>query len=68
MNVLLLVAKAPVAGLAKTRLCPPASPGRRLGSRRRRCWTPSRRCVPPRTPFPCWPTPVGSPTPSTARN
>lgn len=26
MNVLLLVAKAPVAGLAKTRLCPPASP------------------------------------------
>ncbi|MDG4782191.1 DUF2064 domain-containing protein [Micromonospora sp. WMMD961] len=26
MNVLLLVAKAPVAGLAKTRLCPPANP------------------------------------------
>ncbi|MEU8181183.1 DUF2064 domain-containing protein [Micromonospora sp. NPDC049044] len=26
MNVLLVVAKAPVAGLAKTRLCPPASP------------------------------------------
>ncbi|MEU4555281.1 hypothetical protein EV382_2541 [Micromonospora violae] len=26
MNVLLLVAKAPVAGLAKTRLCPPADP------------------------------------------
>ncbi|MGC4868511.1 TIGR04282 family arsenosugar biosynthesis glycosyltransferase [Micromonospora sp. DT53] len=26
MNVLLLVAKAPVSGLAKTRLCPPADP------------------------------------------
>ncbi|MGX7672894.1 TIGR04282 family arsenosugar biosynthesis glycosyltransferase [Plantactinospora sp. DSM 117369] len=26
MNVLLVVAKAPVAGLAKTRLCPPATP------------------------------------------
>ncbi|MEU8256563.1 DUF2064 domain-containing protein [Micromonospora inaquosa] len=26
MNVLLVVAKAPVAGLAKTRLCPPADP------------------------------------------
>ena len=28
MTVLLLVAKAPVAGLAKTRLCPPATPER----------------------------------------
>ncbi len=27
MTVLLVVAKAPVAGLAKTRLCPPATPG-----------------------------------------
>ncbi|MEO3748541.1 DUF2064 domain-containing protein [Plantactinospora sp. B5E13] len=31
MNVLLVVAKAPVAGQAKTRLCPPLTPGQAAG-------------------------------------